>query len=176
MPASLHRLKAVWMHYEPSFKAVMLWAASTVTCFTFCRSGETTISSTYDPSVHLSLSNLVADRAVDTTVISLNIKQSKTDQGRIGIKVIVRKTGDYICPVSALLRYLTRRGSKLGALFICEDESPLTKTKFVDEVRSVLNKAGHPAQDFAGHSFCIGAATTAATAGLRDSAIQILGG
>ena len=174
MPASLHRLKAVWMRYEPSFKAVMLWAASTVTCF-ICRSGETTISSTYDPSVHLSLSNLVADRAVDTTVISLNIKQSKTDQGRISIKVIVRKTGDYICPVSALLRYLTRRGSKLGALFICEDESPLTKTKFVDEVRSALNKAGHPAQDFAGHSFRIGAATTAATAGLQDSAIQILG-
>ena len=174
-PAFLRKLKAVWIHTEPSFKAVMLWAASTVTFFTFCRSGETTVSSTYDPSIHLSLSDLVADRAADPTVISLNIKQSKTDQGRIGIKVIVGRTGDDICPVSALLRYLARRGSKPGALFICEDGSPLTKTKFVDEVRSALTKAGLPAKDFAGHSFRIGAATTAATAGLQDSAIQTLG-
>ena len=146
------------MHTEPSFKTVMLWAASTVTFFTYCCSGETTVSSTYDPSVHLSLSNLVVDRVTDPIVIFLNIKQSKTDQGRIGIEVIVR--------------YLTRRGSKPGALFICEDGSPL---KFVDEVRSALTKAGLPAKDFAAHSFRIRAATTAATAGLQDSAIQTLG-
>ena len=108
-PAILCWLKAVWMHSEPSFKAVMLWVASIVTFFTFCRSGETSVSSTYDPSVHLSLSDLVADGAVNPTVISLNIKQSKTDQGRIGVKVIVGRTGDDICPVSALLRYLNRK-------------------------------------------------------------------
>ena len=139
MPAILHRLKAVWKHSEPSFKAVMLWAASTVTFLTFCRSGETMVSSTYDPSTHLSLSNLVVNRAVDPTVNSLNIKQSKTDQGRISVKVIVGRTGDDICLVSTLSRYLTRRGSKPGALFICEDGSPLTKTKFVVLSASILN-------------------------------------
>ena len=123
-PAIIHKLKAVWMHTEPSFKAAMLWAASMVTFFTFCHSGGTTVSSTYDPSVHWSLGDLVADRAANPTVISLNIKQSKTDQGRIGIKVIVGRTGNDKCPVSALLRYLARRGSKPGGLFICKDRSP----------------------------------------------------
>ena len=118
-PAILRKLKAVWMHTEPSFKAVMLWAASAVTFFTFCRSGETTVSSTYDPSIHLSLSDLVADRAADPTLISLNIKQSKTDQGRIGIKVIVGRTGGDICPVSALLRYLLEEVQNQGpCLFV----------------------------------------------------------
>ena len=52
---------------------------------------------------------------------------------------------------------------------------PLSKSKFVDHVRDGLRKANLPAQDYAGHSFRIGAATTAAVMGLEDSAIQTLG-
>ena len=50
----------------------------------------------------------------------------------------------------------------------------LSKTKFVDATRQALSAANLPAKDYAGHTFRIGAATTAATAGLEDSTIQTL--
>ena len=49
---------------------------------------------------------------------------------------------------------------------------PLNQNK---EVRAALEAAHLPAKDFAGHSFRIRTATTAASAGLPDSAMQALG-
>lgn len=44
------------------------------------------------------------------------------------------------------------------------------------ELRRALAAIGYPQEDYAGHSFRIGAATTAAAAaGLEDSTIQLLG-
>ena len=91
------------------------------------------------------------------------------------MKVVIGRSGNDLCPVSALLLYLARRGNKPGPLFIWKDGSPLSKSKFVTEVRRALSLANLPAASFAGHSFRIGAATTAATAGLEDSTIQTLG-
>ena len=96
------------------------------------------------------------------------IKKSKTDQGRKGVKVFIGKTSDDLCPVTALLSYLASRGADPGALFRWESGIPLSKSKFVDHVQDGLGKANLPAQDYAGHSFRIGAATTAAIMGLED--------
>ena len=115
------------------------------------------------------------DNIDSPSLISLNIKYSKTDQSRIGIRVVLGKTGDDLCPVSVLLQYLSRRGSKAGALFQWENRTPLSKIKFVEATRQALSAAHLPAKDYAGHSFRIGAATTAAMSGLEDSTIQTLG-
>ena len=45
----------------------------------------------------------------------------------------------------------------------------------MEEVRSALTKASLPAQDYAGHSFQVEAATTVVTVGIQHSAIQTLG-
>ena len=61
-----------------------------------------------------------ADVAVDNvnspSLISLNIKHSKMDQGRVGIHVVLGKQEKDLCPVYALLNYLSRRGDKAQAL------------------------------------------------------------
>ena len=75
----------------------------------------------------------------------------------------------------AMLSYLKVRGSHPGPLFCWQSGSPLSKSNFVDKVRSALTKANLPADNFAGHSFRIEAATTAASAGICDSSIQSLG-
>ena len=108
-------------------------------------------------------------------MLSINLKHSKADQERKGMKIIIGKTGDDLCPISAVLNFLKVRGSYLGPLFCRKSETPLSKSRFVDSVSSALTKANLPVDIFTGHSFCIGATTTAASAGMCDSSIQSLG-
>ena len=91
------------------------------------------------------------------------------------MKIIIGKTGDDLCPISAMLNFLKVRGTYPGPLFCRKSGAPLSKSRFVDCVRSALTKANFPADVFTGHSFRIGAATTAASAGICDSSIQSLG-
>ena len=176
-PSILRKVKQIWIDREDNFDRVMLWAAATTNFFTFCRSGEITISGekTYDPHSDLSYGDISVDNSEDPSIVSLLIKHSKTDQAREGVKVYMGKTDDDICPVKALLHYLRLRGPRSGPLFTWKDGSPLQKPQFNKAVRTALTQAKLPADKFAGHSFRIGAATTAASAGLEDSTIQTLG-
>ena len=70
---------------------------------------------------------------------------------------------------------LSQENSRKTAFFGFSDGQPLTRSQFVKELRTVLAKAGIDAAKFAGHSSRIGAATTAATCGMPDYLIQILG-
>ena len=54
-------------------------------------------------------------------------------------------------------------------------ETTLTKVAFVGKVRGAFTTLGVASDDYAGHSFWIGAATAASMAGLEDSVIQSLG-
>ena len=53
----------------------------------------------------------------------------------------------------------------------------MTKPRFVyvTQIRDILCTIGLPQHHFAGYSFRIGAATSAAAVGIEDSAIQMLG-
>jgi len=143
----------------------------------FCRSREVTVEceSKFDPQVHLSFSDLAVDNALAPNAISINLKQSKTDQLRKGVKLVIGRTNDDLCPISALLSYLSHRGNTPGPLFQWDNQMPLSKSKFVEHVHQALVAANIPAHLFTGHSFRIGAATTAASAGIEDSTIQTLG-
>ena len=60
-------------------------------------------------------------------------------------------------------------------LFLFADGTVLTRSRFISCLRSLLEKVGLKAELYAGHSFRIGAATTAASAGLPDWLIQAMG-
>ena len=51
----------------------------------------------------------------------------------------------------------------------------MTKPCFVTQIRDILCTIGLPQHHFVGHSFRIGAATSATAVGIEDYAIQILG-
>jgi hypothetical protein len=55
------------------------------------------------------------------------------------------------------------------------DGTFLTRDRFVQEVRKALSAAGVDQTKYAGRSFRIGAASTAAAAGIADSTIKTLG-
>lgn len=66
------------------------------------------------------------------------------------------------CPVVALQQYMCLTKSKFGPLFQYRNGRFLTRHDFTTEVRNLLEKGGIKPSDYAGHSFRIGAATTAA--------------
>ena len=155
----------------------MLWAACTTAFFGFFRLGEITVpsQSSFDPKIHMCLADVALDSRDNPSLIWLQLKVSKTDQERKGISIFIGKTSDSICPVLALTSYLAIRGETPGPLFQFSDSSPLTKDRFFKRVRSALSALGFDPTAYAGHSFRIGAATTAAERGVEDSIIKALG-
>ena len=108
-------------------------------------------------------------------VLRVMIKQSKTDPFRKGVDLFIGKTGSSLCPVAAMLSYLCVRGMADGPLFKFTDGRVLTRQRFVSAVRAGLDKAGIDSSKYRGHSFWIGAGTTAAARGIEDCILKTLG-
>ena len=77
-------------------------------------------------------------------MISILLKHSKTDQARKDMRIVIGKTNDDLCPVATLLVYLKVRGSQPDPLFQWQSGAPLSKTRFVEEVRIALEAAHLP--------------------------------
>ena len=131
--------------------------------------------SVFDPNTHLSLRDVSFDSSGKVWSFILTVKASKTDQFRRGAQVVLGATSPDLCPVAALLDHLTRRGGTPGPLFQLEDGKPLKCRTFASCVQQALTSSGLDGRQFNGHSFRIGAATTASSAGLEDSTIKHLG-
>ena len=176
-PLLLTRIYHILLRDPTNFDNIMIWAASLTCFFGFLRSGEITVPSLsgYDPAVHLNYNDISVDNPSNPAIIKVRIKASKTDPFRQGVNIYIGKTGYLLCPVSALLKYLAVCGSQEGLLFKFRNNSPLTKSKFVAKFRQLLQQAGFDSSLYSGHSFRIGAATTAAANGVEDSTIQTLG-
>ena len=149
----------------------MLWAAMLTAFHGFLRVSEYTAShvGSYDPQVTLCYTDV---SITSPTSIMLHIKASKTDPFRVGTNIHLHRNNSPLCPVRALLYYLNIHPVKSGPLFTWHDARYLTRSGLA----SVLNriKPQH-VLSMSSHSFRIGAATTAASAGYPRWLIQALG-
>ena len=103
------------------------------------------------------------------------IKASKTDPFRQGVSVCIKATNSLLCPLAAVVTFMVERDSTEGPLFTWSNGRYLTWHRFVTEVRKALSSVGIQAENYAGYSFRIGAASTAAEKGVQDSLIKTLG-
>ena len=177
-PEVLQMLLLSWSQapQESRYNATMLWAACCTGFFGFMRAGEFTCSSlrTYRPDM-LSPQDVSVDSHDTPTVVSVHLRRSKADPFGAGVTVHLGRTGRTICPVAAILNYLALRGQQPGPLFTFQDGSPLSKQKLLTHLHQALECQGVDCSGITGHSFRIGAASTAARVGLEDSLIQTLG-
>ena len=140
----------------------------------FLRTTEfTTPSEKFDPSSHLAAQDVAVDSHISPSLLQIRIKMSKTDQFKRGTSVFMAPSHNELCPVAAVLSYLVNRPPNEGPLFQFMDGSPLTRPRFMREFRRVLSAAGVQAEAYTGHSFRIGAATTAAAKGIPDNMIKV---
>ena len=179
-PAILSQLKRAWSTHPISPDCRMLWAAACIGFFGFLRCAEFTVPTvtSFDPCKHLTLDDVSVSHSHSqstVTTIAIHIKVSKTDQFGKGFHIYLARTGASLCPVSALLDYLSVRGTNKGPLFLLANGQPLTRSILVAKVRSALSTSGMDADKYSGHSFRFGAATTALRAGISDAKIKMLG-
>ena len=146
-------------HYDH----IMLWAAILVAFFGFLRSSELLALQHED----------ILRRPEGYHII---IKASKTDPFRHGATVKLTSSGDNtLCAVTALDHLLAVSPSRQGLVFHFENRTPLNRRHLNTLIRELATRTGICPRQYSSHSFRIGAASTAAAAGLPDWRIQALG-
>ena len=126
----------------------------------------------FDPTSTLCASDIT----ITPTAVHISLKASKTDPFRQGCTITLGATSTSTCPVAALTKYMsTSPTTPTSPLFHFNDNSYLTRDSLTTHLRTLLAAAGYDPDSYASHSFRIGAATTAASAGLPDWQIQAMG-
>ena len=171
------KIKAI-LSYEPhKYHNIMMWAACCIAFFDFLRCSEFTAPSQedYDQYTHLSYDDVAVDNRTSPTLLTLQLKQYKTDPFRTGVTLTLGKSDKEVCPVTALMPYLAIRGSAKGPLFITKNHSYLTQSMFRSALKELLQQAGLHPDKYNTHSFRVGVATTAKSVGISDYHIKVLG-
>ena len=142
----------------------MLWSAFTLSFYGFLRASEC-------------LSLTWSEITIDDNHVTIKLHQSKTDIFRRGQSIHIYSTDSSTCPVRALKLFATTTDTKASDshVFSAGTFSPLTRSKLTEIIRCLLVRAGMRPFHYASHSFRIGAATTAAAAGLPTWLIKTLG-
>ena len=158
-------------HTEVPHNRDMLSSAVLLAFFGMLRVSEFTSPSrsTFDVSTHLTFNDVHID--LSRRIAFINIKVSKTDPFRNGVVIRIGMLNHLLCPVLALCRYLSHRGSFTGPLFVFHDGSFLTRTHICELLKRSLPFVPHVNS----HSFRRGGATALAAAGTHSHVIQILG-
>ena len=123
---------------------------------------------------HMTVDDLQADSLVNSSCFKVHIECSKTDPFRVGCDIYVGRGVGSVCPITALGSYLSLHGSAPRPLFMFSDGRPLTQQQLLSSVQSILHGAGYSGS-YSGHSFRIGAATTAAARRVPDHLIKTFG-
>ena len=143
-PFILQKIYSIVIQDAQSPLNIMMWAACCLGYFAFLRAGKFTLQSNgqYNPEIHLSPADISVDSHQEPSLMRIRLKQSKTDQQRVGVDLYVGRTFNNLCPVAAMLAYLVIRGQTDGPLFSVNGRC-LTRDMLVQWLRSTLAKAGH---------------------------------
>ena len=155
----------------------MIWAAFTLAFFGFLRCSEFTYQGVFKfrPNFDLSADCVSFHPCLAAPQqMSILLKSSKTDVFRNGHKLVISCSPSPVCAVSAMRSYFLAARPQ-GPLFSFQSGRFLTRSAVVNLLRDATRLAGLPYESLKGHSFRIGAASTAAAAGLPDWLIKVLG-
>jgi len=149
----------------------MLWASFTLAFFGFLRSSEYVAPTT---SKFTENTLLYEDIVISKNKATVKIKSSKTDPFRQGCLIRLAATNSPLCPVSALHHHMISHPTKRGPLFTYHDKTFLTQKRLNNIIKEAFSSSIRT-ESVSSHSFRIGAATTAAAAGIPSWLIQQLG-
>lgn len=164
-----------------TYDDMMMKAACCLAFFGFLRCGEfTTATKSFDFQSNLCLGDVnFSTTTTRNHEFQLLLKASKTDPFREGCVIHYYALTDPICPVKALSGYVASRmrlnSDPNAPLFLHSNGHVLTRKSFLAMLNTVCIQAGMNPSGFTGHSFRIGAATTAAKQKIPEHLVQTLG-
>ena len=144
----------------------------------FLRIGEITVNSQGQHPGLLSLGDIQIVQSDDRPTRSIQITMRHYKHSRPNSPAVLeiqQQQQPLLCPVAHLQAYLTLRGQHPGPLFIFPDGHAITRDHFASQLAECLKDANLDTRYYKGHSFRIGAATTAAARGLSEMQIQAMG-
>ena len=160
-----------WCHHD----RLMLSAALSLAFYGFLQASEFTAPSehSFNPHKHLTTQDLT----ISSKKVLFNIKRSKTDQTAQGHTITLHATGGKLCPVRLIITYHegNQNSRKNQPLFTRKQGKPLTPSWFRRTLKTLLAHLGYDASQYNTHSLRIGAATSAAEAGISTKTIKRLG-
>lgn len=149
----------------------------------FLRCGEFTVRSVNIHSVTTFLQIKDVRFSQDHNMFTLSLESSKTDPFRQGVSIMYFRNTS-LCPVSCMTNYLQLRHSTLLQRYRLQSDSPLfidaygqpfSRQSFLAYFSHLISLLSLNPSQYTGHSFRIGAATTAAAVGVEDHLIKTLG-
>ena len=177
----MHCLLFVHLNLKPlclKFEATMFRAVFLSAFFGFLRVGEFAVSSkSHGHEYVLSHGDLeVFQSGQQSHVVDLTFRQSKNNQRGPPQRIrLVQSSNDFLCPVRALMAFIAIRPQCLGPFFCHFDGTPLTRYQFNSVLKRTVSLAGLKEHHIRGHSFRIGAASSASALGLSQADIRSMG-
>ena len=148
-----------------------MWRSTILTAFFgLLRVSEFTCPGTFDSTIHLSPEDISFNH--DYSIMFVKIKASKTDPFRVGVTLRLASIRNHaLCPVRAMRIYLQFRSTYPGPLFIFDSGVYLSRA-YLAAFLQISLPAVHNINT---HSFRIGGASAALSAGASDALIRIMG-
>ena len=172
----LHKIVSACQNFSLSHYEVLLYQTMCLLAFhAYLRVGEITSGNPKAATNIIQLSQLA--RSTDHSnppCYSLTFYKYKHCTNQRPFTLTISRKNQY-CPVEYLQRFLAARGNRPGPLFVTPAHQSVTREQFCTHLRSLLRACGLDPARYKGHSFRIGAASHAASVGLSDSQIRILG-
>ena len=182
LPITFQVLKKILPKVCPRFDGAVLQAVMTLAFFGCLRMGEICVpdSMPFSPVLHVNWGDITLDTADKS--LSIFLRRSKTDTNNVGVNVHVGCSGDHLCcAYCSMLKYMHVVESydfpvdDTSPLFMLPGGRALYKSYITSATKLSLSLAGFPAQNYSGHSFRAGAATTAGDNNFQDWEIKLLG-
>ena len=172
-PITVHHLHILLSYLNicyPNSDGKMLWCSFTMAFFGLLRSSEYT-SPTSTTVTNTTLLVQDVSISIDGSRMFINLRGSKTDPFRQGTVIRLCKIQSALCPVHAASQFRKLHPTQQGPFLQFQNGSFLTR----DRIASILQSAFPRENNINTHSFRIGGASAAASMGVQDTVIQILG-
>lgn len=163
---------------KSQYETTLYRTAFIVAFFGFLRLGEFTCENASKAAQGLRAADVMVQRTSgqDLSVVAITLQHTKTSQfGRSQTIRLEEIQSSPLCPVRAVLSYVKIRPKSAVSFFAHFDTSPVTRYQFQSVLKQATAAAGLADQRYTPHSFRIGAASAAATAGFLPQQIKSCG-